>query len=216
MLSKNLISQTCFSDGIGYKVECVGYATMKFNGPASETIFGISVTISGIENKTFSIQDEDGSTLGVSPFLNQVEFNSKPLTATPYEPADLKNEKMVLEPSAPGHHKFKLDEETCFEHTDVAGNIFNISYDGAISTELANTHVVQNLDNFYRQNEVGPYHEVEEKHKPAMRLFVVHSDQTGTEIMDLPKCKGLFDAPGNNPDIVKVEEDVESDDLAQG
>ena len=49
-----------------------------------------------------------------------------------------------------------------------------------------------------------------------MRLFVIHADQTGSEIMDKEKCRALFESPEKNADIVQVVEDVESDELAKG
>ena len=49
-----------------------------------------------------------------------------------------------------------------------------------------------------------------------MRLFVIHSDETGSEIMDREKCRALFESPDKNPDVVQVVEDVESDGLAKG
>ena len=61
----------------------------------------------------------------------------------------------VLSYTELGKHTFDLDSEVCFEHTDVAGNIFNVSYEGNIVTERPDTHVVQHLDHFYKQNEVG-------------------------------------------------------------
>ena len=45
---------------------------------------------------------------------------------------------------------------------------------------------------------------------------MIHSDETGSEIMDREKCRALFESPDKNPDVVQVVEDVESDGLAKG
>lgn len=64
--------------------------------------------------------------------------------------------------------------------------------------------------------QVGAYHEIEEKFKPPMRLFVVYPDHTGSELMNRQRCQALFDSPSKNSEIVQVVEDVNTDDLAKG
>ncbi|KAL5264612.1 hypothetical protein ACHWQZ_G005633 [Mnemiopsis leidyi] len=204
---------------VGHKVECVGYATVHFSGDESKTIFGTPTRVtSSNANKSFTIEEEDGTILHISPQDNKVELRGVQPTEQKMDPASLNTirERGTLSYSELGTHNFDLDSEICFEHTDVAGNIFNVNYEGRIVVEQPDTHIVQHLDHFYKQNEVGAYYEVEEKFRPPMRLFVIHSDETGSEIMDREKCRALFESPEKNPDVVQVVEDVESDGLAKG
>lgn len=142
---------------MGYKVECVGYATIHFSGNESRTVFGTPTQVISSGNKSFTIQEEDGSTLQISPYDNQVVFNDPSLTEEHMNPEELNTvrERGQLDYQELGVHSFNLDAEVCFSHTDVAGNIFNVSYEGGILTEQPDTHIVQHLDHFYKQNEVS-------------------------------------------------------------
>ncbi|XP_063675523.1 sperm-associated antigen 17-like isoform X5 [Bolinopsis microptera] len=203
---------------VGYKIECVGYATVQYSGSESRTIFGTPTRVISNGNKTFVIEEEGGMDLHISPYENKVELIGTEDIAKKMDPQSLNTirERGELVYSELGKHQFDLDNEICFDHTDVAGNIFNVSYEGRILTERPDTHIVQHLDHFYKQNAVGAYHEIEEKYRPPMRLFVIHSDHTGSELMDKEKIRTLFESPDKNADIVQVIEDVESDDLAKG
>jgi hypothetical protein len=112
--------------------------------------------ISKDNNKTFTIEEEDGTTLDISPHDNKVELCGAQLTTEKMDPESLNTirERGVLPYSELGRHSFDLENEICFEHTDIAGNIFNVSYEGRILTEQPDTHIVQHLDHFYKQNEV--------------------------------------------------------------
>ena len=107
-------------------------------------------------NKSFTIEEEDGTTLHISPQDNKVELRGVQPTAEKMDPESLNTirERGTLSYSELGTHNFDLDSEVCFEHTDVAGNIFNVSYEGRILVEQPDTHIVQHLDHFYKQNEV--------------------------------------------------------------
>ena len=191
----------------------MGYATLQFNGATSHTLFGTPSKITSNQNKTYVIEDGDGTVLNVSPYENTVEFANKPHVGGELDSQALNTirEKGDLTFTELGVHYFGLENEVCFRHTDLIGNIFNITYDGKVMAEKPDSHIVQHLDNFYRQNETS-YHDIEERYKPPMRLFVIHSDKTGTELMDKEKCRALFET--TDPNVVRVKEDVESDDFA--
>ena len=202
-----------FPGDTSYRVECVGYATLKFNGEMADTLFGTLSKITSKQNKKFVIEDGDGTVLNVSPYQSTADFLVPPPVNAELNLDALHSvrEHGELTFTELGVHHFSLENNICFQHTDLVGNIFNVTYDGKIISEKPDSHIIQHLDHFYRENKTT-YHDVEERFKPPMRLFVIHSDKTGTEIMDKEKCRALLET--TDPNVVRVKEDVESDDLA--
>jgi len=114
-----------------------------------------------------------------------------------------------------GLYQLDLAKVCAFKLTDNAANVFEVDYEGKISAEKPDAHVIQHLNNYYQNKELD-YDLVEGQCKPPMRMFVIHPNNTGTELMSLRHIEHLFSEAETNPEIVKVEEEVEGATASKG
>ena len=147
------------------------------------------------------------SKLAVYPSDMMATYQSSSFDISPNELNTIRKTES-LRFTKPGVYNFNIEQDLCFEHCDVAGNIFNVTYDGKIAAENPDVHVIEHLDHCYKNYNLT-YEEVEKKHAPPIRLFIIHPDRTGTEIMRYVDCKDTLEANKTDPKMIKVEEEVE-------
>ena len=199
-------------------MECSGYATLKFSSSECETLFGISTSItSEAGNTLFTLKDEDGAVVVVDSEKEVINFIPQGTLPDYPEPSVLETvrEEGLITFSAIGQYQLALTSVCALKLTDNAANIFEVDYEGKISAEKPDAHVIQHLNNYYENNELD-YDVIEGQCKPPMRMFIIHPNNTGTELMSERHIEHLFSEAENNPEIVKVEEEVEGATASKG